>query len=77
MPERGLRPPAARAKAAQYAKGLGRSLGPLLNMSEQNPVPPPVFAPGAARPTATPTPVPVSPGWQQVTVTVTAVFALA
>jgi uncharacterized protein len=67
----------ARAKAAQYAKGLGRSLGPLLSMSEQNPVPPPVFAQGAARPAATPSAVPVSPGRQQVTVSVTAVFALA
>jgi uncharacterized protein len=67
----------ARAKAAQYAKGLGRSLGPLLSMSEQNPAPPPVFAPGAARPAATASPVPVSPGRQQLTVTVTAVFVLA
>jgi uncharacterized protein len=67
----------ARAKAAQYAKGLGGSLGPLMSMSEQNPAPPPVFAPGAARPAATPSPVPVSPGRQQLTVTVTAVFALA
>jgi uncharacterized protein len=67
----------ARARAAQYARGLGRSLGPLLSMSEQNPAPPPVFAPGAPRPAATPSPVPVSPGRQQVTVSVTAVFALA
>lgn len=66
----------ARAKAAQYAKGLGGSLGPLLSMSEQSPAPP-VFAPGAARPAATPSPVPVSPGRQPLTVTVTAVFALA
>jgi uncharacterized protein len=67
----------ARTKAAQYAKGLGLSLGPLLSMSEQGPAPPPVLAPGAARPVATPSPVPVSPGRQQVSVTVTAVFALA
>ncbi len=67
----------ARAKAAQYAKGLGASLGPLLSMSEQSPAPPPVFVPGAARPAATPSPVPVSPGRQPLTVTVTAVFALA
>jgi len=66
----------ARAKAAQYAKGLGRPLGPLLSMSEQSPAPPPVLAPGAARPAATSGPVPVSPGRQQVSVTVTAVFAL-
>jgi uncharacterized protein YggE len=67
----------ARAKAAEYAKGLGRSLGPLLSVSEQNPTPPPVFAQGTAQPAATPSPVPVSPGRQQLTVTVTAVFALA
>jgi uncharacterized protein YggE len=68
----------ARTKAAQYAKGLGGSLGPLLSMSEQSAAPPPVLlAPGAARPAATPSPVPVSPGRQQVSVTVTAVFALA
>jgi uncharacterized protein len=66
----------ARVKAAQYAKGLGLSLGPLLSMSEQNPAPP-VLAPGAAQPAAAPSRVPVSPGTQQVTVAVTAVFALA
>ena len=66
----------ARTKAAQYARALGMSLGPVVSVSEQHPVPvPPVFAaPSAGR--ATPSPVPVSPGSQQVTVTVTAVFAL-
>jgi len=45
-------------------------------VSEQHPAPaePVLAAPGAAR--AASSPVPVSPGGQQVTVTVTAVFAL-
>jgi uncharacterized protein YggE len=67
----------ARTKAAQYARALGMSLGPVVSVSEQHPAPAlPVFAaPSAAH--AAPSPVPVSPGRQQVTVTVTAVFALA
>jgi uncharacterized protein YggE len=66
----------ARAKAAQYARALGLSLGPVVSVSEQHPAPAlPMFAaPSAGR--ATPSPVPVSPGSQQLTVTVTAVFAL-
>jgi uncharacterized protein YggE len=68
----------ARTKAAQYAKALGRSVGPVVSMSEQGPAEPlPVFAQGAARSPATPSRVPVSPGSQRVTVTVTAVFTLA
>jgi len=48
----------------------------VVSVSEQHPAPvPPMFtAPSAGR--ATPSPVPVSPGRQQVTVTVTAVFTL-
>jgi uncharacterized protein YggE len=66
----------ARTKAAQYARALGTSLGPVVSVSEQHPAPvlPMFAAPSAGR--ATPSPVPVSPGSQQVTVTVTAVFAL-
>jgi uncharacterized protein YggE len=46
-------------------------------MSELSPVQPlPVFASGP-RPSASGSPVPVSPGSQQVSVTVTAVFAVA
>lgn len=68
----------ARTKAAQYARALGRSVGPVVSMSEQGSAEPlPVIAPGAARSSDTPSPVPVSPGRQRVTVTVTAVFALA
>jgi uncharacterized protein YggE len=66
----------ARAKAAQYARALGLSLGPVVSVSEQHPAPvlPMFAAPSAGR--AAPSPVPVSPGSQQLTVTVTAVFAL-
>jgi uncharacterized protein YggE len=66
----------ARTKAAQYARALGMSLGPVVSVSEQHPAPvlPMFAAPSAGR--ATSSPVPVSPGSQQVTVTVTAVFAL-
>jgi uncharacterized protein YggE len=68
----------ARTKAAQYARALGQPLGPLVTMSEQGPVTPlPVFAASGARPSPSASPVPVSPGTQQVSVTVTAVFALA
>jgi uncharacterized protein len=66
----------ARTKAAQYARALGIPLGPVVSVSEQHPAPvlPMFAAPSAGR--AAPSPVPVSPGSQQVTVTVTAVFAL-
>jgi uncharacterized protein YggE len=68
----------AHTKAAQYARALGQPLGPLVTMSEQSPVQPfPVFNGQAARPAAGRAPVPVSPGTQQVSVTVTAAFALA
>src|SRR5262245_10070064 len=68
---------AARARAAQYAKALGRSVGPVVSVSEQGGMGPlPVPVAGAAR-SSTPSPVPVSPGRQRVTVSVTAVFALA
>jgi len=67
----------ARTRAAQYAKALGRSVGPVVSVSEQGGMGPlPVPVAGAAR-SSTPSPVPVSPGRQRVTVSVTAVFALA
>jgi uncharacterized protein len=68
----------ARTKAAQYARALGQPLGPLVTMSEQSPVQPlPVFATPGPQASAGSSRVPVSPGTQQVSVTVTAVFALA
>jgi uncharacterized protein YggE len=66
----------ARVKAAQYASALGRALGPLVSMTEAA-APPAVPAYGAAVPSARSAAVPVSPGSEQLSVTVTAVFALA
>jgi hypothetical protein len=67
----------AKAKAAAYARALGRPLGPVVSMSETpaaQPYPLPEFAaPAAGRAAAS---VPVHPGTQQVSVTVTVVFAL-
>jgi uncharacterized protein YggE len=65
----------ARVKAAQYASALGRALGPLVNMTEATA--PPAIPYGAAMPSAKSAAVPVSPGSEQLSVTVTAVFALA
>lgn len=68
----------ARAKAAAYARALGRSLGPVISMSETPPAQPFQPLPFAAVPGATKTgsSVPVHPGTQQLSVTVTVVFAL-
>jgi uncharacterized protein len=67
----------ARAKASQYAQALGQPLGPLVSISDQTQAPSQPFF-------ATPTPaagkassVPINPGSQQLTISVTAVFALA
>jgi uncharacterized protein YggE len=65
----------ARVKAAQYASALGRALGPLVSMTEATA--PPVIPYGMAMPSAKSAAVPVSPGSEQLSVTVTAVFALA
>lgn len=69
----------ARTKAAQYARALGRPLGPALSVSEPGQELPPVYdglaapAAGAAAKSAA---VPVHPGAQQLTVSVTVVFAI-
>ena len=66
----------AKAKAAQYARVLGRALGPLVSMTEASA--PPIFPKyGVAVPSASSAAVPISPGTEQLSVTVTAVFALA
>jgi hypothetical protein len=65
----------ARAKAAAYARALGRSLGPAVSVSES--AAPPPFYPEALPAAAGRSPaVPVHPGSQQLTVTVTVVFSL-
>src|SRR5215468_12307304 len=67
----------AKAKAAAYARALGRPLGPVVSMSEtpvNQPYPVPEFAaPTASRAAAS---VPVHPGTQQLSVTVTVIFTL-
>jgi uncharacterized protein len=69
----------ARAKATAYAHALGRPLGPVVTMSETPPAQPFQPLPEAGVPSASraPSPVPVHPGTQQLSVTVTVVFALA
>src|SRR5215813_4038830 len=67
----------AKAKAAAYARALGRPLGPVVSMSETpppQPYPEPGFA--AAKPDRAASSVPVHPGTQQLSVTVTVIFAL-
>jgi uncharacterized protein len=65
----------AKVKAAQEARALGRALGPAISVSEAAPAQPlPEFPMAAAGSRSS---VPVSPGTQQLSVTVTVVFALA
>jgi len=67
----------AKAKATAYARALGRPLGPVVSMSETpaaQPYPLPEFAASSAARTASP--VPVHPGTQRLSVTVTVIFAL-
>jgi len=67
----------AKAKATAYARALGRPLGPVVSMSE-TPAPQPYPFPEFATPTAgrAIASVPVHPGTQQLSVTVTVIFAL-
>lgn len=67
----------ARAKAAQYAQALGQPLGPVVSISDQTQAPsaPVPFAANSAAGKASS--VPINPGSQQLTVSVTVVFALA
>jgi hypothetical protein len=71
----------ARAKASAYARALGRSLGPVVSMTEGAPAQPVQPYPGAFSAAAgvksAASRVPVSPGSQQLSVTVTVVFSLA
>ncbi|MGH3249160.1 MAG: SIMPL domain-containing protein [Trebonia sp.] len=63
----------AEAKATQYAKALGQPLGSVLSVTDQSSAQPlPQFAASSA---AAGKSVPVSPGTQQLSVSVTAVFA--
>src|SRR5215472_6822304 len=67
----------AKAKATAYARALGRPLGAVVSMSETpvaQPYPVPEFASASA--SRAPAAVPVHPGTQQLSVTVTVIFAL-
>jgi uncharacterized protein len=64
----------ATAKAGQYAKALGEPLGQVLSITDQAPAQPlPVYAGASA--SAAKASVPISPGTQQLSVSVTVVFA--
>jgi uncharacterized protein YggE len=65
----------ARTKAAQYAQAVGQPLGPLVSISDQTEalsLPVPMAAPAAGRAGS----VPINPGSQQLTISVTVVYAL-
>jgi hypothetical protein len=65
----------ATAKAAQYAKALGEPLGPVVSITDQAVTQPyPVYSAGSAA--AAKAAVPISPGTQQLSVSITAVFAV-
>jgi uncharacterized protein len=62
-------------KAMQYAKALGEPLGPVVSITDQAYVQPfPVYASGNAA--ASKAAVPISPGSQQLSVSITVVFAV-
>jgi uncharacterized protein YggE len=65
----------ATAKASQYAQALGQPLGPVVSITDQASAQPlPEFA--AASSAAAKASVPISPGTQQLSVSVTVVFAV-
>jgi uncharacterized protein YggE len=67
----------ARAKAAQYAQALGQPLGPVVSVSDQTQTNPSLPVPMASSVAGKASSVPINPGSQQLTVSVTVVFALA
>ena len=65
----------ATAKAAQYAKALGEPLGPVVSITDQALTQPfPVYASGDAA--SAKAAVPISPGTQQLSVSITVAFAV-
>lgn len=65
----------ATAKAAQYAKALGKPLGPVVSVTDQASTQPfPVYSGDNAA--AAKAAVPISPGTQQLSVSITVVFAV-
>jgi uncharacterized protein YggE len=66
----------ARVKAAQYARALGQPLGPVVSVTDQGSSQPFPFG-TAAGSAASRAAVPISPGSQQLSVSITVVYALA
>jgi uncharacterized protein YggE len=65
----------AKVRAGQYARAAGRAVGPVLSIQEQSAAQPlPLYASGVPAKSGS---VPISPGTQQLSVTVTVTFALA
>jgi uncharacterized protein len=66
----------ARAKATQYARALGQTLGPIVSITDHAPAEP--FLPEAAGSAAARSAaVPISPGTQQLSVSITAVYSMS
>jgi uncharacterized protein len=63
----------AQAKAAQFARALGEPLGPVISVTPENESTPVEFGANASGTQARP--VPISPGTQQVSVSITVVYA--
>jgi uncharacterized protein YggE len=65
----------ARVKAAQYASALGQPLGPVVSITDQAPSSPFPLADNTAAPRASG--VPISPGTQQLSISITVVYGLS
>lgn len=66
----------AQAKASQFAHALGQHLGGVLSVSDQSPMPYPIFAGGFDAAAKSAASVPVQPGKQQVSVQITVIYAI-
>lgn len=66
----------ARAKAAQFAAALGEPLGPVISITPEQQISPIYYGVnGAAVPSAKAAAVPISPGRQQVSISITVVYS--
>jgi uncharacterized protein len=66
----------ATAKAAQYAKALGEPLGAVVSVTDQASAQPPQVYDAAGSAASAKAAVPISPGTQQLSVSITVVFAV-
>jgi hypothetical protein len=64
----------ARVKATQYARALGETLGPIVSITDHAPAEPFLPEPASSARSAA---VPISPGTQQLSVSVTAVYSMS